>query len=145
MVEYRSDELFPFPRGRVWELLRDHTDDALIGRIHPMIKEQRTVSRSDDSALVERSIEARGKLLPSQWKYSFRRPDFLRWEIVAGTGPYAPGSWLESSYLEEPGGTRIRSRGQFKITVVPFFIPQRAVLSRVFDTIDAEDQDYLRR
>jgi hypothetical protein len=145
MVEYRSDELFPFPRDRVWKLLQEHTDDAVILRIHPMIKQQRTVSRSEDSAVVERSIDARGKLLPSQWKYTFRPPDYLKWEIVGGTGPYAPGSFLENTYLEEPGGTRIRSRGQFKITVVPFFIPQRAVLSRVFDTIDAEDQAYLRR
>jgi hypothetical protein len=144
MVDYQSDELFPFPRERVWKLLHDHTDDSLIGRIHPLIRQQRTVSRSDDSAVVDRSIEARGRLLTSQWKYTFRRPDRLKWEITGGTGPYAPGSWLENTYIEDAGGTRIRSRGQFRITVVPFFIPQRTVVTRVLDTIDAEDQDYLR-
>lgn len=144
MVDYQSDDLFPFPRDRVWKLLQDHTDDSRIGRIHPLIKQQRTISRSGDSAVVERSIDARGRLLSSQWKYSFRRPDYLKWEIVGGTGPYAPGSFMENTYLEVPGGTRIRSRGQFKITVVPFFIPQRSVLTRVLDSIDSEDQTYLR-
>jgi hypothetical protein len=144
MVDYSSDELFPFSRDRVWKLLQDHTDDALISRIHPLIRQQRTISRTEDSATVERSIDARGKLLTSQWKYTFRRPDYLKWEIVAGTGPYAPGSFIENTYLEQPGGTRIRSGGQFKITVVPFFIPQRPVLARVLDSIDSEDQAYLR-
>jgi hypothetical protein len=144
MVEYRADALFPFSRDRVWKLLQDHTDDTLIGRIHPLIREQRTIARSEDSAVVERSIDARGKIVPSQWKYTFRRPDYLKWEILAGTGPYAPGSFLENTYLEQPGGTRIRSRGQFRLTVVPFFIPQKPVLTRVLDSIDSEDQTYLR-
>jgi hypothetical protein len=144
MVEYQSNELFPFPRDRVWDFLRDHADDARIGRIHPLIKHQETVVRSDDSAVVNRSIDARGKVLASQWKYTFRRPDYVKWEILGGTGPYAPGSWLENTYTEEPGGTRIRSRGSIRITVVPFFIPQKAALARVLGTIDAEDQRYLR-
>ena len=144
MVEYRSDALFPYSRDRVWKLLADHTDDALIGRIHPLIKQQRTVSRGDSTAVVERSIDARGKLLTSQWKYSFRRPESMRWEVVEGTGPYAPGSWLENTYVEEAGGTRIRSHGELRITVLPFFIPQRAAVSRVMDSIDGEDQAYLR-
>ena len=63
---------------------------------------------------------------------------------MSGDGPYAPGSWMESSYADEAGGTRIRSRGALKITVVPFLIPQGPVLRRVLGTIDAEDQRYLR-
>ena len=144
MVGYESDELFPFPRDRLWKLLEDHLDDSLVGRIHPLIKQQRTASRSGDSVIVERTIDARGKLLASQWKITYRPPDSSRWEIVSGQGPYAPGSWMENSYAEEGTGTRMRTRGELKITVLPFFLPQRPVLRRVLDTIDSEDQRYLK-
>jgi len=144
VVAYENDGVFPFPRDRVWRLLQDHTDDTLIPRIHPLIRQQRTVSRSGGATVLDRMIDARGKLLSSQWKYEARPPDFLRWEIVTGAGPYAPGSWMENTYSEAPGGTRIRSRGDLRITVVPFILPQRPVLRRVLDTIDAEDQRYLQ-
>ena len=144
MAAYESDEVFPFPRDVVWKLLRDHTEDSLITRIHPLIQQQRTVARSEGSATVDRMIEARGRLLPSQWRYSYRAPDQLRWEVLSGLGPYAPGSWMENLYSDAPGGTRIRSRGELKITVLPFFLPQRPVLARVLESIDAEDQRYLR-
>ncbi|HXW67343.1 MAG TPA: SRPBCC family protein [Thermoplasmata archaeon] len=144
MVRYEHDEVFPFPRDRVWQLLRDHTDDTRISRIHPLIRQQRTIGQTGASTTLERSIDARGRLLSSQWRYTARPPDMLRWEIVAGTGPYALGSWMENTYSEAAGGTRIQSRGELRITVVPFFLPQGTVLKRVLETIDAEDQTYLR-
>jgi hypothetical protein len=144
VVEYQDEQLFPFPRDRVWKLLQDHVDDSLILKIHPLIKRQTTVSRSEEGAVVERVIDARGKPLVSQWRYTVRAPDYLKWEILSGTGPYAPGSVMENTYSEEAGGTRIRSKGRFKVTVAPFFVPQRAVLNRVFDTIDNEDRRWLR-
>jgi hypothetical protein len=144
MVGYESDELFPFPRAQVWKLLEQHSDDAVISRIHPLINEQHTVSRADGSVVVERKIDARGKLLTSQWRLTPRPPDTFRWDILSSEGPYAPGSWMENTYTEEGSGTRIRSRAELKVTVVPFFIPQRAVIRRVLDTIDDEDQRFLR-
>ena len=141
---YESDEVFPYPREAVWRLLRDHTDDTLISRIHPLILTQRTVARSEGSATVDRTIDARGRSLASQWRYTYRAPDQLRWEVVSGTGPYAPGSWMENRYSDAPGGTRIQSRGELKISVLPFLLPQRPFLRRVLDSIDAEDQRYLR-
>jgi hypothetical protein len=144
MVAIESDELLPFARTTVWRLLQDHMDDSQISRIHPLVRKQSTLSTTGDTTLVERTIDARGKLLRSQWKVIYRPPDVFRYDIVAGDGPYAVGSWLENSYAEEGAGTRIRTRGDLKVTVVPFFIPQRVVLRRVLDTIDAEDLNQLR-
>lgn len=144
MVEYESDQLFPFPRDRVWKLLQDHFDDSLIGRIHPLIKQQRTVSRTGDLTIVERTIDARGKLLNSEWRITARPPESYRWEILTSRGPYSPGSWMESTFAEEGTGTRIRARGSLRISVLPFFLPQRPTIARVMDSIDEEDQKYLR-
>jgi|HubBroStandDraft_1064217.scaffolds.fasta_scaffold13873_2 hypothetical protein len=144
MVTYENDQLFPFPRDRVWKLLNDHLDDSLLPKIHPLVKQSRTVSRDANSILFDRKIDARGKLLASQWRVTARPPDSFRWEVTSGEGPYATGSWMENTYSEEAGGTRIRSRGELKITVLPFFIPQRPVVRRVLDDIDTEDQAYLR-
>lgn len=144
MPEYQSDEVFPFPRDRVWKLLGVHMDDAGISTVHPLIQKQRTVSRDGEVTVVERQIDARGKTVTSQWRITQRPPDTYRWDIVAGNGPYAVGSWMENTYTDEGGNTRIRSRGQLKVVVVPFFIPQRPVIRSVLDTIDTEDQRFLR-
>ncbi len=144
MVAYEFDQLFPFPRDRLWKLLNDHLDDQLITKIHPLVKESRTVSREGHTTVFDRKIDARGKILTSQWRVTAKPPDSFRWEIVTSEGPYASGSWMESHYAEESGGTRIRSGGDLKITVLPFFIPQGPIIRRVFDDIDAEDQAYLR-
>jgi len=144
MVEYRDDTLFPFSVDRVWKLLQDHVDDSLIVRIHPLVKQQRTVTRHGDTIVADRTIDARGKLLDSQWQFTIRPPGLFRWEVLSGNGPYATGSWMEYTYSPESNGTRIGMRGSVKIIVLPFFIPQRPVLRRVFDALDAEDQNYLR-
>jgi hypothetical protein len=144
MVAYESVQLFPFPRERVWKLLNDHLDDALITKIHPLVKQSRTVSRDTNSVVFDRMIDARGKVLASQWRVTTRPPDTFRWDIVTSNGPYAAGSWMENAYSEEAGGTRIHSRGDLKVSILPFFIPQRPIIRRVFDDIDAEDQAYLR-
>lgn len=144
MVSYESDQLFPFPRERVWKLLNDHLDDAMITKIHPLVQQSRTISRDSNSVVFERMIDARGKILSSQWKITSRPPDTYRWDIVTSNGPYTAGSWMQSTYTEEAGSTRIRSRGELKISVLPFFFPQRPILRRVLDDIDAEDQAYLR-
>jgi hypothetical protein len=144
MVDYQDEQLFPFPRDRVWKLLQDHLDDSLISRIHPLVKQQRTISKSGDSTVVDRTIDARGKLLASQWRVTARPPDYFRWEILASHGPYATGGWMEHTYTDEGAQTRIRSRGNLTISVLPFFLPQRTFVRRVLDMIDDEDQRYLR-
>jgi hypothetical protein len=144
VVAYENDQLFPFPLERVWKLLNDHLDDALITTIHPLVKQSRTVSRDANSVVFDRRIDARGKVLASQWRVTARPPETFRWDIVTSEGPYSAGSWMENTYSEEGGATRIRSRGELKISILPFFVPQRPVLRRVLDDIDAEDQARLR-
>jgi hypothetical protein len=144
MVGYRDDELFPHPRARVWQLLEAHVDDATISRIHPLILRQKTVGKSGDETTVDRTIKAGRREVHSRWKITMRPPDFARWEILGGTGPYASGSWIENTYAEEATQTRIRSHGEVKISVVPFFVPQGRIVRGVFDTVGAEDQAFLR-
>lgn len=144
MVEYASEDVFPAPREKVWALLRAHLDPSLATRIHPKILSQTEVSRDGDSVVVEREIDARGRRLRSRWKVTLRPPELGRWEIVDGEGPYAPGSFVESRYSDAPGGTHITARGNLKITVLPFFLPQGPVVRRVLDDIDREDRAYLK-
>jgi hypothetical protein len=144
MVDYQYEQLFPFSRDRVWKLLQDHLDDSLIMRVHPLVKHQRTISKGGDTTVVDRTIEARGKLLTSQWRVTTRPPDSFRWEVLTSNGPYAAGSWMENTYTQEGANTRIQSQGSLTISVLPFFLPQRTFIRRVLDSIDAEDQSYLR-
>jgi hypothetical protein len=144
MVAYEYDQSFPFRRDRVWRLLNDHLDDSLISKIHPLVKQSHTVSRDANSIVVDRMIDARGKVLASQWRVTVRPPEAFRWDIVTSNGPYAAGSWMENTYTEQGENTRIHSRGDLKISILPFIIPQRPIIRRVLDDIDAEDQTYLR-
>jgi hypothetical protein len=143
MVVYEESELFPFPRERVWKLLQAHLDDATVGRIHPLIKGQTTVSKNGPDTVLQRTIDARGKLLNSQWKITQRPPDFFRFEVLAGEGPWSDGSSVESHYSEAPGGTLIQSRMNLHIKVLPFLLPQGRFARGVLDDIDREDRAYL--
>jgi hypothetical protein len=139
MVVYEDESLFPAPRDAVWKLLEAHLDDQTILGIHPQIVAQRTVSREGPTIVVDRTIDVRGKRLNSRWKLTYKAPDTARWEIQTSEGPWAPGSYLETTYLEAPGGTLIRARGELKVSVLPFFIPQKGVIRGAFETIHRED------
>ena len=145
MVEYQDDGIFPASRDQVWRLLRAHLDPEGITKIHPRVKSHALVSQDGDSALVRRTIDVRGKLLPSEWRITSRPPEMSRWEIVTSEGPWTAGSWIENHYTEAPGGTRIQTRGDVKVKVLPFFLPQRPVIRRVFADVDQEDIAYLPR
>jgi len=142
MVAYEDEGVYPKPRAEVWNLLDDHLDDAKIRRIHSLISVQKTVQRTADETVVERWIDFRGKALRSIWRITYRPPDATRWEIVESQGPWAAGSFLENTYSDAPGGTLIRSKGDLRLSVLPFFIPQRSLVRRVLDTIQNEDLAY---
>lgn len=133
----------PAPRALVWKLLEAHRDDSKIHSIHPLVLEQTTVRRETDGPLVDRVIDVRGKRLRSRWKLSYQPPDHSRWEVLESEGPWGVGSYLENNYSKHPGGTRIVTRGELRITVLPFFLPQGFVIRRVFRDIDAQDLAYL--
>jgi len=143
MVEYEESEVFPFPRDRVWKLLAAHLDPTTIGRIHPLIKGQKTLGTTGDQTTLQRTIDVRGKPLNSQWMITLRPPDFSSYEILASEGPYSEGSSVENHYSDAPGGTLIRSRMKLHISVLPFFLPQGLMARRVLDTIDREDRTFL--
>jgi hypothetical protein len=139
MVAYEDDGLFPATLEALWKLLEAHRDDAAISRVHPQVLSQRTLSRTDTEAIVERTIDAREKPLRSKWRITLHPPDVYRWDILASEGPWAVGNFIENRYSPSPGGTRIQSRGELKITVLPFFLSQRSFIRRILGDLDTED------
>jgi hypothetical protein len=82
--------------------------------------------------------------MKSRWKLTYRPPEYARWEILESGGPWSPGSYVESSYTSDPGGTLIQSRGDLRIKVLPFFLPQKRFIRNVLSTIEEEDVAFLR-
>ncbi len=144
MVEYHDEGILPFSRERVWQLLIAHSDPAQIVRIHPLVRAQEIVGRSGETLTVRRKIDVRGKLLSSEWRIVSQSPEMMRWEVLTSEGPWAEGSWLENRYSVVPDGTRIESRGKLKVSVLPFFLPQGALIRRILNDLDVEDSAYLR-
>ncbi len=144
MIEYKEDSVIPIPRTALWKLLESHREDGTIHRIHPLVLSQKTESRSKGETIVQRTIDARGRQLVSRWRLIEQPPDLFRWEILDGPGPWAPGSFVENRYTEAPGGTLVSSRGELKITVLPFFLPQKGTIRRVLGRTEVEDLGFVR-
>jgi|SRR5271170_4130829 len=145
MVTIHDDGVFPAPLSVVWKLLGAHQDDSTIPTIHPLVVQQHTVHRGSPDSVVDRIVNARGRQLRSRWKLTYRPPDLSRWEILESEGPWKVGSFLENHYSGAPGGTRIVTRGELHITVLPFFLPQGWFSRRILRDIDAEDAAFLPR
>ncbi|MCI4335011.1 MAG: hypothetical protein L3K04_05240 [Thermoplasmata archaeon] len=143
MAEYADESVFPLPRAQLWQFIEQHTDPAIVVRIHPDIVSQSVLSRSDREVVVDRGIRFRKKVLHSKWKLIALPPDRYRWEILDGEGPLLPGSHLENHYSDDPGGTRIVSRGEVRVRSVPGFLTKR-VLRTVFGDIDQQDRAFLQ-
>lgn len=145
MVEFEDSTLIAAPRDMIWKLLADHLDDAKAPLIHPLIKSQTTVQRTDTETVVDRVIDVRRKLLSSRWKLTYHPPEHARWELVESDGPWSRGSYLELTYQEVPGGTQVAARGELTISVLPFFLSQKRTVASVLDDIHTEDLAFLRR
>jgi len=145
MVTYDDEDLIPAPREVVWRLLTDHLNHAKIVDIHPLIQSQKTVSQSGHEVVLDRVIDVRRKLKKSRWKLTFDPPDHARWEVVESEGPWAPGSYLDLTYIEEGKSTRVRAHGELTIVQLPFFLSQERTIRSVFNDIHTEDVWYLRR
>jgi hypothetical protein len=144
MVDYHDEAILPFPRQRIWQLIDAHLDPALIGRIHPLIRSQETVTSRPEETVLQRTIDVRGELMNSRWRLTSQPPEMFRWEVLQSDGPWAEGTWLENRYSEVPAGTRVESRGKLKVSVLPFLIPQSPVIRRVLSDLDVEDIAYLK-
>jgi hypothetical protein len=144
MVDYHDEAILPFPRQRIWQLIDAHLDPALIGRIHPLIRSQETVTSRPEETVLKRTIDVRGELMNSRWRLTSQPPEMFRWEVLQSDGPWAEGTWLENRYSEVPAGTRVESRGKLKVSVLPFLIPQSPVIRRVLSDLDVEDIAYLK-
>ncbi len=140
MKEYHDDGIIGAPRSEVWALITSHLDDAVIHSIHPEVLEQKTESRSPPEYVVHRIIDVRGRRMPSRWKLTLRPPDFYRWEVIDGEGPWQVGTFVESNFSDVPGGTRIVTRGELFISVLPFFLPQGVMIRRILGQIEAQDE-----
>jgi len=145
MVAYEDVELFPAPRDVVWRLLRDHLDDAKIVTIHPLVQSQKTVSRTDSEVVVDRVIDVRRKPVKSRWKITYHPPDRARWELLESEGPWSAGSYLDVTYEEVPGGTRIHARGDLTILARPFYQSQERAVRSVLNDFHIEDWAFVNR
>ena len=142
MARYEDRGVFPLLPEDLWKFLDQHLDDATVSRIHPDIVGQRTVRRDGEDTVVERSIRFRRDVLRSTWKITYHRPTRARWEIVAGDGPMATGSFLENQYSDAVGGTLIESRGEVTVVRFPRFL-QRRIARVALGRIDTQDRAFL--
>jgi len=145
MVVYDDATRIAAPPAIVWKLLNDHLDDAKMLVIHPLVQSQKTVSRSEGEVVVDRVIDVRRKMKTSRWKLSYRPPERMRWEVLESEGPWSPGSYLEVSYAEVPGGTMATAHGDLTISVLPFFLSQKRTVASVLNDIHTEDLSFLNR
>jgi hypothetical protein len=123
---------------RLWAFLRRHLEDAELPRIHPDVRSQRTLSTEGPTTTVERQIRFGRRTVRSVWRISFEPPNRVRWEIVEGDGPMAPGSYLITTYSETPTGVRVVSEGEVTVVGFPRFL-QGTIVRAAFRRIDAED------
>ncbi|MCI4323873.1 MAG: hypothetical protein L3K03_07660 [Thermoplasmata archaeon] len=145
MPTYSDQGLISVPKDRLWQLLRLHEDDAQISRVHPDILAQKTLSRSGNEVVVERTLKTPGGPKLSTWKLTSAPPDSYRFEIVGGEGPFTQGSFMQNRYTETAQGTQVVSHGEFTLLGVPRIgFLQKRIVRRVFDKIDMEDQKYLQ-
>jgi hypothetical protein len=140
MVEYTDGSIVPFPRDQLWKLLDAHWDDTTITQIRPLVRTQKTLSQSPNERVVERTVDARGKLVTSQGEINLRPPEYVRSEIISGNGPYEPGTVVETTYSDAPGGTHLQTHVKGRISVPPFILPQKLFFRRVWEDIDKEDE-----
>ena len=145
MVEYSDEGLIEAPRAVVWKLLADHLDDTKMPTIHPLVLSQKTVSRSENEAVVDRVISVLRKPKTSRWKVTQVPPDRYRWEILESEGPWTTGSYLEMTYADDPKGTRVTTHGDLTIVKLPFFLSQARTIRSALNDIDTEDVWFLRR
>jgi len=145
MVAYADDDRIDAPRTVVWKLLMDHLDDVKVVDIHPLIRTQTTVERSDRGAVLDRVIDVERKLRKSRWKLLYAPPERWRWEILESEGPWTPGSYLELSYAEESKATRVRARGELSFVKLPLLSSQERTVRRALEDLWTEDVFFLRR
>jgi len=145
MVAYDDESVIDAPRAVIWKLLTDHLDEAKIVDIHPLIRSQKLVRRTENEIILDRVIDVNRKMKKSRWKLTFQPPDHARWEVLESEGPWTPASYLDLTYTEVGKTTRVKARGELTIMDLPFFLSQPRTVRRVLDDIDTEDVWYLRR
>lgn len=142
MVHYEAEETLAVPLAKLWTFLNLHTTPE-IANIHTEIQAQERVGPPGREMTLKRTIDMRGKTVHSTWKVTSSPPWSSRWEVLEGTGPWAPGTYLENTYTEVAGGTRVRSVGDLKVVGVPFFL-QKRIVGAVLDHISDQDVAYLK-
>jgi hypothetical protein len=128
--------IFPASREQLWRVLKLHTEDDQIGKIHPNLLSQRQVS-SDGKRLL-------GKTYTFTMAVDMTPPDFYRWEIVSSDGLLGQGSFVENRYSEAGEGTKVSSTIDMTLKGVPGFL-QSWMIKRNLNQVDDEDLKYLRK
>jgi hypothetical protein len=125
-------------------VLKLHTEDEQIGKIHPNLLSQREVSREGDRWVLERKMRLLGRNYTFTMTVDLTPPDFYRWEIVASDGLLGLGSYVENRYSEAGEGTKVSTTVDMTLKGVPGFL-QAWMINRNLNQADDEDLKYLRK
>jgi hypothetical protein len=142
MVIISEESVFPAAREKLWGVLELHTDNEVIGRIHPTVLSQKQVSKEGNRWVLERVMHTYGRTFNLTMRYEMAPMDFFRWEIIASTGPVTPGSYIESRFSDAGDATKLITRGEMTLKGLPGFM-QRWFVGRTLGQADKEDLRYL--
>jgi hypothetical protein len=144
MARFTIESVFPAPREQLWSVLKLHTEDDQIGKIHPSILSQHQLSREGNRWVSERKIRLLGKNYMTTMAVEMTPPEVYRWEIVASDGLLGPGSYIENRYAEAANGTKVHSTVQMTLKGIPGFL-QSWMINRNLSQADDEDLKYLKK
>jgi hypothetical protein len=136
--------VFPASREQLWRVLKLHTEDEQIGRIHPNLLSQRQVSREGNRWVLERKMRLLGRIYTFTMVVDMTPPDLYSWEIVASDGLLSPGSYVENRYSDAGGATKVSTTVDMTLKGVPGFL-QSWMIERNLSKTDDEDLKYLRK
>jgi hypothetical protein len=142
MVIISEESVFPAAREKLWRVLELHTDNEVIGRIHPTVLSQKQVSKEGNRWVLERAMHTYGRTFNLTMRYEMAPMDFFRWEIIASTGPVTPGSYIENRFSHAGDATKLITRGEMTLKGLPGFM-QRWFVGRTLGQADKEDLRYL--
>ena len=146
-MKVNVESMFPAARASLWKTFEQHFAPGTdISTIHPNIRSQNVVEGHGElpgflmkeEMTIDRVLKVGRKTWQTRWKVDFSPPNKLRWEIVSGHGPVDAGTWIENSYAEVGGATRIASKGEIVLPGVPKFLAGLLV-RRLMNQWDAQD------
>jgi len=126
-------------------------DDSQLRAIHPWIQSSQTTSetgtvefaglRFPREKIAERVVKLGTRPSRTTWRYRIDPPRRFAYEAAFANGSIVR---LENEYAPTPGGTLVKTAGEFSIKRVPSFIA-KWVVNRSLNRGENEDLAYARK